>query len=51
MNAAILDGSGKAGNRAAVSFDDPDAVITVETIGSNAGMSLWFREDLQLLLV
>jgi tRNA(Ser,Leu) C12 N-acetylase TAN1 len=47
LNAAIIDGTDKAGNRAIVNFDDPDAVITVETIGSKAGMSLWFREDLQ----
>jgi tRNA(Ser,Leu) C12 N-acetylase TAN1 len=30
-----------------VSFDNPDAIIAVETIGNQAGMSLWFREDLQ----
>lgn len=47
LNAAIIDATGKAGNSAVVSFDDPDAVIVVETIGSKAGMSLWFREDLQ----
>lgn len=47
LNSAIIDATGKAGKRAAVSLDDPDAVIAVETIGSKAGMSLWFREDLQ----
>ncbi len=47
LNTAIIDATGKAGNRAAVSFDDPDAVIAVETIGNKAGMSLWFREDLR----
>ncbi|MGD9006807.1 MAG: hypothetical protein PVG41_02740 [Desulfobacteraceae bacterium] len=34
-NAAIVDGAGKAGNRATVGFDDPDAVIVVEIIGGN----------------
>lgn len=47
LTAAIIDATGKAGNRAVVSVDDPDALIAVETIGSHAGMSLWFREDLQ----
>lgn len=47
LNAAIVNATGKAGNHAVVSFDDPDAVIAVETIGNKAGMSLWFREDLQ----
>ena len=47
LTATILDATGKAGKRAAVSVDDPDALIAMETIGSNAGMSLWFREDLQ----
>jgi hypothetical protein len=46
-SATILDGAGKAGSRAAVGFDDPDAVIVVETIGGDTGMSPWFREDLQ----
>jgi tRNA(Ser,Leu) C12 N-acetylase TAN1 len=47
LTAAIIDATGKAGKRAGVSIDDPDALIAIETIGSNAGMSLWFRKDLQ----
>jgi tRNA(Ser,Leu) C12 N-acetylase TAN1 len=47
LNAAIVDATERAGSPAAVNFDDPDAVIAVETIGNQAGMSLWFREDLQ----
>lgn len=47
LSAAIIDDTGKAGARAIVSVDDPDAVIAVETIGNNAGISLWLREDLQ----
>lgn len=47
LNAAVVDATERAGNPAVVSFDDPDAVVAVETIGNQAGMSLWLREDLQ----
>ncbi len=47
LNAAIIEATEKTGQRAIVSQDDPDAFIAVETIGNNAGMSLWLREDLQ----
>ena len=32
---------------AKVSFEDPDAIIAIETIGQRAGMSVWQREDRQ----
>jgi tRNA(Ser,Leu) C12 N-acetylase TAN1 len=47
LNAAIVDATTPSGKPAVVSFDNPDAIIAVETIGNQAGMSLWFREDLQ----
>jgi tRNA(Ser,Leu) C12 N-acetylase TAN1 len=47
LNAAVVDATAQYGNAAVVSFDDPDAIIAVETIGNQAGMSLWLREDLQ----
>jgi tRNA(Ser,Leu) C12 N-acetylase TAN1 len=47
LNAAIVDATAQLGKPAEVSFDNPDAIIAVETIGNQAGMSLWFREDLQ----
>lgn len=34
------------GDAATVSFDDPDAVIAVDTIDDQAGLALWTREDL-----
>jgi tRNA(Ser,Leu) C12 N-acetylase TAN1 len=34
------------GSDATVSFDDPDFIIAVETVGQRAGLSLWTREDL-----
>ena len=30
-----------------IGFEDPDAVIDIETVGNRAGISLWTREDLQ----
>jgi tRNA(Ser,Leu) C12 N-acetylase TAN1 len=32
---------------AEIDFDDPDAIIALETVGQRAGLSLWSREDLQ----
>jgi tRNA(Ser,Leu) C12 N-acetylase TAN1 len=39
-----LSGEGLSGR---VVFDDPDAIVAVETVGTQAGMSLWFREQLR----
>ncbi|HEY3444823.1 MAG TPA: THUMP domain-containing protein [Myxococcales bacterium] len=36
----------KAGTPARVSFEDPDAVVLVETVGTQAGMALLGREEL-----
>ena len=47
LNGTIVEATAHFGNSAVVSFDDPDVVIAVETIGNQAGMSLWLREDLQ----
>jgi tRNA(Ser,Leu) C12 N-acetylase TAN1 len=47
LNAAIVDATTQCGNPAAVSYEDPDMVVAVETIGNQAGMSLWPREDFQ----
>ena len=30
-----------------IDFEDPDAVIYVETVGNRAGVSLWTRDDLR----
>jgi tRNA(Ser,Leu) C12 N-acetylase TAN1 len=37
----------QAGNPVRIGFDDPDAVLAVETIGNQAGLSLWTREALR----
>lgn len=33
--------------RPRVTFDDPDAVVVIETVSNRAGISLWTREDLE----
>lgn len=37
----------KAGAPGRLSFDDPDFIIAVETVGTRAGLSLWNRDDLR----
>jgi len=41
---AQLEVEGAAGR---IDFDDPDAVIDVETVDDRAGLSFWTRDDLQ----
>jgi len=41
---AALDAGGTPGR---IDFEDPDAVIDIETLDNRAGLSLWTREDLE----
>jgi tRNA(Ser,Leu) C12 N-acetylase TAN1 len=36
-----------AGTPGSISFDDPDAIVAIESVGQRAGVSLWTREDLR----
>jgi len=47
LDRALLTALEAAGTPARISFDDPDAVIDIETVGNRAGLSLWTREDLK----
>ena len=42
----LLEAMDKAGVPGKILFDDPDAIIAVETIDNRAGLSLWDRADL-----
>jgi len=44
---AMLEALADAGESASVAFDDPDAVLAVETVGRRAGLSVWTREELE----
>lgn len=43
----LLDALQQAGTPGHVGFDDPDAVVAIETVGQWAGLSLWQRSDLE----
>jgi tRNA(Ser,Leu) C12 N-acetylase TAN1 len=47
LDTIILEELEKAGTPGSISFEDPDAVIAVETVGHWAGLSLFTREDLE----
>jgi tRNA(Ser,Leu) C12 N-acetylase TAN1 len=42
---ALLAAIHETGNPARVSFEDPDAIVLIETIGGRAGMALFTRDD------
>ncbi len=47
LDTVLLEALAAAGAPGRIAFDDPDAVIPVETVGTWAGLSIWSREDLQ----
>ncbi len=47
LDRILLEELGKRGNPGHITFKDPDAIIVLETIGQQAGLSCWTREDLQ----
>ncbi len=46
LDGALLEALQAAGNPGRITFEDPDAVLVVETVGHRAGLSLWTRDDL-----
>ncbi|MFO7564607.1 MAG: THUMP domain-containing protein [Enhygromyxa sp.] len=47
LDKALLEAAQARGTPARISFEDPDVVISIETIRGWAGMGLWTREDLE----
>lgn len=47
LDTVLLESLEHAGTPGHITFDDPDAIIAVETIANHAGLSLWTREDQQ----
>jgi tRNA(Ser,Leu) C12 N-acetylase TAN1 len=47
LDKVLLESILKTGTTGHITFEDPDAIIAVETIGPWAGLSLWSREDLK----
>jgi tRNA(Ser,Leu) C12 N-acetylase TAN1 len=46
LSEVLLAALEEAGTPGRVAFEDPDAVVAVETVGAGAGLSLWSREAL-----
>ena len=46
LDSFLLGALEEAGNKGKITFEDPDAIIALETLGPRAGLSLWTREDL-----
>ena len=47
LDKILLEELGKIGSPGHITFEDPDAILVVETVGQQAGVSCWTREDLQ----
>jgi tRNA(Ser,Leu) C12 N-acetylase TAN1 len=43
----LLKGLEQAGTPGSIGFDDPEAILAVETVGQRAGLSLWTRAQWQ----
>lgn len=44
---SILERLRELGQPGRIDFQDPDYVLDIETVGQQAGMSLWSRDDLK----
>jgi len=47
LDGYILSRLEEARSSGRVTFDDPDAIVTVETVGQRAGLACWSREERQ----
>jgi tRNA(Ser,Leu) C12 N-acetylase TAN1 len=47
LDDVLLEGTAQTGNPGQLSFEDPDAVVDVETVGTQAGLSVWRRDEIQ----
>lgn len=47
LDAVLLTALEEAGVPGRITFEDPDAILSVETVGQRAGMSFWVRDDLE----
>jgi tRNA(Ser,Leu) C12 N-acetylase TAN1 len=47
LGEVILGALAGSGAAARVAFEDPDAIVVIETVGQRAGLALWTREELK----
>jgi tRNA(Ser,Leu) C12 N-acetylase TAN1 len=46
LDDVLLEALGRGGEPGGLTFEDPDAILAIDTVGSRAGLSLWTREEL-----
>lgn len=46
LDAVLLEASERSGHPGNISFEDPDVILAVETVGGRAALSLWTRQEL-----
>lgn len=47
LDEALLEALTTAGSPGRISFEDPDCVLLIETVGQRGGLALWTREELK----
>lgn len=47
LDDVLLAALEEAGSPGRINFDDPDAVVDIETVGGRAGLALWTRAELR----
>lgn len=47
LGVLVLEALQRAGTPGRVAWDDPDAILSIETVRDRAGMALWTRADFQ----
>jgi hypothetical protein len=47
LDEALLGALAAAGGPGRISFEDPDCVLLIETVGQRGGLALWTREELK----
>lgn len=47
LDGVLLESLEAAGSPGSITFEDPDAILAIETIDNRAGMSLWSRDELR----
>jgi len=47
LDDVVLGAARESGAASQITFEDPDAVVVVETVNNRGGIAVWAREDLQ----
>jgi hypothetical protein len=46
LDDVLLDALARAGEPGHLAFDDPEAILAIDTVGARAGLALWSRDEL-----